>query len=79
MHDAPGHWPFGTIGPMTEYSARYALPSDEVLYDKPEKPVRGRKPKIASAEATPMVGTIEETKDIDVFSYMTSILSGDTK
>lgn len=44
VHDAPLHWPFGSIGPMTEYAARYV--PEELLYEK-EVPV----PKIKPAEA----------------------------
>lgn len=50
--DAPSHWPFGTIGPISEYSFRYA--PDSAVYEKqPRTRKTGIEPEAVEAVGTP--------------------------
>lgn len=72
-HDAPSHWPFGTVGPITEYGFRYA--PDTATHEKPEKEKKAVK-KVASIEVFEEERFLPRTSDM-TFVYMARMLTKD--
>lgn len=67
VHEAPAHWPFGSMGPISEYSFRYA--PDSAVYEKQPKV---RKIKAEPAEGVEAVGT---PPGLYAFAALTQTLS----
>lgn len=65
-HDAPSHWPFGSIGPVTDFGFRYA--PDSAVYEKQPKA------KKATSIIVEEIDT-EELRSIAAFSDITRFLT----
>lgn len=50
-HSCPNFWPFGSIGPVSEYSFRYA--PDSAVYEKQPKTKKVAHMEAVEAEETP--------------------------